>query len=246
MDKKNFSNPKIEFEEDPNSIFFQKTQNQDQSQNQDIDKLKKRVNYLTFFILILLCGFIAGVYLNLKKMMTDVQEAGTGTISNLSKEIDLKITSLSEADSALKNDMVKQNAEIKSDINKDVNDIKTNLKNITIELQKMEAIEKAMRLSLDTKVEKDELTKTLDDSLADKITKSDLEQQIEALQKDLRMKLMRAAGDTENTIANAKAGLEKTVDKKISSLIRDFEINMKNYFRENISQFKKNEANKTQ
>ena len=66
------------------------------------------------------------------------------------------------------------------------------------------------------------------------LTKSEMEDRIGVFEKDIRIKLLRIAEDTENMIANAKGEIEKDVDKKMSALIRDFEINMQNYVEQNL------------
>ncbi|MBW1649364.1 MAG: hypothetical protein JRJ44_01550 [Deltaproteobacteria bacterium] len=251
MENEKISDPKIDFEEDnTNSIFFEETK------MEEIVKLKKRINYVAFFTFILICASAALFYFNLTEVMLEVKDGGALKIENFSKEIDAKIATLTALNSDFKGDAAKKIEEI----TKEANSVKKDFNKIVNKLKKIEEIEKALKNKPDKEELKkvsEGFTNTLEDkitsadfkkileefrqerktsihaSLSQSLTKNDLEERIGVFEKDIRIKLLRIAGDAENLIANAKEEIEKDVDKKMSALIRDFEISMQNYIRQN-------------
>ncbi len=247
MENKKISNPKIDTdtdieEDDRNSILY------GEIKAIEVDRLRKRVNFLTFFIIVLLCGFIAAVYFNLKKMMTDVRNEGEGTIASMSVEIESKLSVLSALHLDFKKDILKKVGELQ----KKDSLIESGVKNNSVELKKIATIEKDLKKKLDQEnlgtlekkfvsiidanslAIKEELKKVIEEALADKLTKKELEEQIGALQKYFRIKLFRIAEDTESMIENAKKNMDTEFNKKSAILIKDFEISMKKYFEESI------------
>jgi len=251
MKDEKISDNKIDFEgDDTNSIFFEETK------VQEIVKLEKRVNYLTFFILILICSFAAVFYFNLKKMMLEVKNSEAGRIDTLAKDIDSKIAILSAVNLDFKENTAKKIQQLqKTDniVKKDFNKIKRKFKKVEKTLKDQPNREELKKLSdkiallLKDRITADDLLKISVDSekvaktwLEKGVTKSELDEKIEVFDKDLRIKLLRLAGDTENMIANAKKGIERNMNKKLSELIKDLEISMQNYFSENLKQVQSN------
>ncbi len=252
MGNKKMSDPRIDFEDDnASSVFFE------EAKMQEIAKLKKRINYIAFFMFILICASVGLFYFNLKEVMLELKDGGALKIERFSNDIDAKIATLNALNADFKGDTVKKMEEIK----KEASSVKKDFKKIAGELKTIKKIEKA----LNNKPDKEELKKVSDDftsSLEDKITsadlkkilkefrqdfrnsiqasldqsltKKDLEDRMGVFEKNMKIKLLRISGDAENLIANAKGEMEKDIDKKMSALIKDFEISMQNYVRQTL------------
>ncbi|MBW1615873.1 MAG: hypothetical protein JRJ49_04925 [Deltaproteobacteria bacterium] len=245
MDNQKISDPGIDFEEeDASSVFFKK------DRMQEIAKLKKKINYIAFFMFILICASAALFYFNLTEIMLEVKDGGALKIEKISNDIDAKIATLNAL-----------NADFKGDATKKIEAIKKDFKKIAGKLKKIENIEKTLKNKSDKKELKkvsDDFTILLEDkitsaefkkiseefqrnvkssiksSLEQSLTKKVLEDRIAVVEKNMKIKLLRVSGDAENLIANAKGEMEKDIDKKMSALIKDFEISMHNYVRQAI------------